>query len=66
MTLTLKSALMVAALSAPLLVGFVPAASASESADQATEELITTKSDRGGHSAAALAILASIAAEQDD
>ncbi|SFJ80629.1 hypothetical protein [Jannaschia pohangensis] len=63
MTYFAKSALLVAALSAPLAFGVSPAIGA-ESAAQPT--LVTTKGDRGGHDDRAQMILASILAESDD
>ncbi|GIT90867.1 hypothetical protein JANAI62_13210 [Jannaschia pagri] len=69
MTAMLKSALLVAALSAPLVGGIAPAAFGAESAATGTAQtLLTTKGDRGKpvHSPRAQAILASIAAESDN
>lgn len=66
MTHVLKSAALVAALSAPLVTGLAPAAFGAESADQSqanVTELVTIKSDRSTHSPTAAMILASIAAE---
>lgn len=61
MTNIFKPALLVAALSAPLVLGITPAFS-DEATDQPT--LITVKSDSGSHSARALEIFAIIDAER--
>ena len=62
MTRLVTSALLVAALSAPLALGASPAA-AAESATAST--LITIKGDRGTHNPTATMILATIAAESN-
>lgn len=66
MTHFVKSALLVAALSAPIAGGFAPAAFGAESAAQTQapqSQLLTIKSDRGAQTPKAQMILASIAAE---
>ena len=63
MTRLAHATLLLAALSAPLALGITPAIGGEAAVQPA---LTTIKSDRGGHSATAQTILASISAESGD
>ncbi|UWQ17994.1 hypothetical protein [Jannaschia sp. M317] len=68
MTYLVKSALLVAALSAPLIGGIAPAygAGSAATAQETQADLKTYKSDRGDTPTRAQLIFAALAAESDD